>query len=52
MNIDLPYHQPCIDDDEINEVVATLKSGWLTTGSRTFQFENGVVTELIARFRR
>ena len=39
MNIDLPYHQPFIDDDEINEVVETLKSGWLTTGRRTFQFE-------------
>jgi dTDP-4-amino-4,6-dideoxygalactose transaminase len=39
MNIDLPYHQPFIDDDEINEVVETLKSGWLTTGPRTFQFE-------------
>ncbi|SVC22275.1 uncharacterized protein METZ01_LOCUS275129, partial [marine metagenome] len=39
MDIDLPYHRPCIDDDEINEVVETLKSGWLTTGSRTFQFE-------------
>ncbi len=39
MNIDLPYHQPFIEDDEINEVVETLKSGWLTTGPRTFQFE-------------
>ena len=39
MDIDLPYHQPFIEDDEINEVVETLKSGWLTTGPRTFQFE-------------
>ena len=39
MNIDLPYHQPCIENEEINEVVDTLKSGWLTTGPRTFQFE-------------
>lgn len=39
MNIDLPYHQPFLGDDEINEVVETLKSGWLTTGPRTFQFE-------------
>ncbi len=39
MSIDLPYHQPFIDADEINEVVETLKSGWLTTGPRTFQFE-------------
>ncbi|MDB9777110.1 DegT/DnrJ/EryC1/StrS family aminotransferase [bacterium] len=39
MTIDLPYHQPCIENEEINEVVDTLKSGWLTTGPRTFQFE-------------
>jgi len=40
MNIDLPYHQSWFDDDEINEVVATLKSGWLTTGPRTKRFED------------
>ena len=39
MTIDLPYHQPFIEKEEINEVVETLKSGWLTTGPRTFQFE-------------
>ena len=39
MTIDLPYHQPCIEKEEINEVVETLKSGWLTTGSRTLKFE-------------
>jgi len=40
MNINLPYHQSWFDDDEINEVVKTLKSGWLTTGPRTKQFED------------
>ena len=39
MNIDLPYHQPHIEGEEINEVVETLKSGWLTTGPRTLKFE-------------
>ena len=39
MNIDLPYHQPCIENEEINEVVEILKSGWLTTGPRTLKFE-------------
>lgn len=28
-----------MDDDEINEVVDTLKSGWLTTGPKTHRFE-------------
>lgn len=35
----LPFHQPSIGDEEIKEVVDVLKSGWLTTGSRTMQFE-------------
>ena len=35
----LPYHRSWFDDDEINEVVDTLKSGWLTTGPKTKQFE-------------
>jgi dTDP-4-amino-4,6-dideoxygalactose transaminase len=39
MSIDLPYHQPFIENEEIEEVVDTLKSGWLTTGPRTLKFE-------------
>src|SRR5579864_9348959 len=35
----LPYHSPTIGEEEIAEVVATLRSGWLTTGPRTHQFE-------------
>lgn len=35
----LPYCQPTIDDEEITEVVETLRSGWLTTGPRTQRFE-------------
>src|SRR5699024_6069653 len=33
---------PDITDDEINEVVDTLKSGWITTGPKVKQFENGI----------
>ena len=39
MNIDLPFHKSWLEDDEINEVVDTLKSGWVTTGPKTQQFE-------------
>ncbi len=35
----LPFALPSIDDNEINEVVDTLKSGWLTTGPKTRKFE-------------
>jgi dTDP-4-amino-4,6-dideoxygalactose transaminase len=36
----IPFNVPSIGDEEINEVVDTLKSGWLTTGPKTAQFEN------------
>src|SRR3984957_4431552 len=35
----IPFNRPEIDDAEIAEVVSTLRSGWLTTGVRTAQFE-------------
>jgi dTDP-4-amino-4,6-dideoxygalactose transaminase len=37
--LQVPYHRSSIGDEEIDEVVRTLKSGWLTTGPRTAQFE-------------
>ena len=36
----LPTFRPNISDDEINEVVKTLKSDWITTGPKTKEFEN------------
>ena len=39
IGIQVPYHRPSIGQEEIEEVVRTLKSGWLTTGPRTAQFE-------------
>ena len=35
----LPFSPPRIDDEIIQEVTAALKSGWITTGPRTKQFE-------------
>jgi dTDP-4-amino-4,6-dideoxygalactose transaminase len=35
----LPFHKPCIEEDEIAEVVDTLRGGWLTTGPRAKRFE-------------
>ncbi len=36
----LPFSTPTIDDDEINEVVDSLKSGWITTGPKVKRFED------------
>jgi dTDP-4-amino-4,6-dideoxygalactose transaminase len=35
----LPFHLPDIGEAEIQAVVETIQSGWLTTGPRTKQFE-------------
>ncbi len=35
----IPFHKPSIGNEEINEVVDTLRSGWLTTGPKSRMFE-------------
>lgn len=35
----IPFYRPSIEQAEIDEVVDTLKNGWLTTGPKTKQFE-------------
>src|SRR6266513_4599971 len=35
----IPFYKPSIGAEEIDEVVDTLKSGWLTTGPKTKLFE-------------
>jgi dTDP-4-amino-4,6-dideoxygalactose transaminase len=39
MSIEIPYHQSTIGQEEIDEVVECLRSGWLTSGPRTAEFE-------------
>lgn len=38
----IPFSPPDITDEEINEVTAALRSGWITTGPRTKQLEKEV----------
>ncbi|MEK9726804.1 MAG: DegT/DnrJ/EryC1/StrS family aminotransferase [Candidatus Margulisiibacteriota bacterium] len=35
----IPFHKAAIGEEEINEVVDTIKSGWLTMGPKTIEFE-------------
>ncbi len=35
----IPFHKPSIGEAEIDEVIDCLKTGWLTTGPKTKQFE-------------
>ena len=36
----IPFALPDIGNDEINEVIDTLKSGWITTGPKVKKFES------------
>src|ERR1035441_1074126 len=45
----IPFHRTEIGDAEIEEVVRTLRSGWLTTGVRTAQFEQEFQSYVDAR---
>jgi dTDP-4-amino-4,6-dideoxygalactose transaminase len=38
----IPFSPPDISESEINEVVDTLKSGWITTGPKTKLFEKNI----------
>lgn len=38
----IPFSPPDISEEEINEVADTLRSGWITTGPKTKQFENEI----------
>src|SRR6201993_228503 len=46
----IPFHLPSIGEEEVQEVEATLRSGWLTTGPRTAQFEKEFAAYVRAPF--
>src|SRR6516162_6185139 len=45
----IPFFRPSVGENEIEEVVATLRSGWLTTGPRVKQFEREFAAAVGAR---
>jgi dTDP-4-amino-4,6-dideoxygalactose transaminase len=46
----LPFSTPTIEDAEINEVVDSLKSGWITTGPKVKRFEDDFKAYVAAPF--
>jgi dTDP-4-amino-4,6-dideoxygalactose transaminase len=46
----LVFGAPCFGDEEIAEVVATLRSGWIGTGPRARQFEEEFAAYVGARY--
>ena len=45
----LPFHVPAIGDEEIESVVEAIKSGWLTMGPKTAEFEEAFARYVEAR---
>jgi len=45
----LPFSRPSIGEDEIREVTDVLRSGWITTGPRTVQFEKEFAAYVVAK---
>lgn len=48
--MEIPFFKPSIGEEEINEVVDTLKSGWLTTGPKTKKFEEEFAKKVKAKY--
>lgn len=46
----VPFALPDFGDEEIDEVIEVIKSGWLTTGSRTLQFEEAFAEYIGAKY--
>ena len=46
----VPFFRPELSETEIDEVVETLKSGWLTTGPRTKRFEEAFAEAVGAKY--
>ncbi len=45
----IPFFRPSLTEAEIDEVVACMRSGWLTTGPRVKQFETAMAAQVGAK---
>ncbi len=46
----VPFQRPHLGEEEIAEVVETLRSGWLTTGAKVYEFEKKFAAAVNADF--
>jgi perosamine synthetase len=49
-SVNVPFLRPALNEQEIAEVVDTLRSGWLTTGPKVKKFEENFAEAVRARF--
>lgn len=48
LSVNVPFFRPLLTDDEIEEVMDTLRSGWLTTGPKVKRFEEAFASAVNA----
>lgn len=48
--MNVPFFRPQVEEEEINEVIDTLRSGWLTTGPKVKAFEQEFAKAVNAKF--
>lgn len=46
----IPFALPCISEEEIEAVVATMRSGWLTTGPKAREFEQAFAAAVGSKY--
>ena len=46
----IPFHKPHITQNEIDSVIETMQSGWLTMGPKTIEFENAFRAYIDSQF--
>jgi perosamine synthetase len=48
--LNVPFFRPCLGELEVQEVVDTLRSGWLTTGPKAKRFETDFAAAVNAKY--
>lgn len=48
--LQIPFHKPCITEEEISEVIDSLRAGWLTMGPKTAKFEEEFAKYIGSRY--
>ena len=48
--MNIPFHKPHITQNEIDSVIETMQSGWLTMGPKTIEFENAFRAYIDSQF--
>ena len=49
--MNIPFHKTYTTEDELNSVIESIKSGWLTMGPKTIEFEKNLMNILVQKIQ-